>query len=105
MVNLDSYIGTLTADTIWTGLVFELPLVVLFLARVGIVGPEFLRTYRRHAYVLILVVGAIITPPDVTSQLLVSIPLIALYEGSILLAARALRAKDRAEARSAKAGK
>ena len=105
MVNLDSYISTLTADTIWTGLVFELPLIVLFLARIGIVGPEFLRTYRRHSFGLILVVGAIITPPDVTSQLLVSIPLIALYQGSILLAARALRAKDRAEARSAKAGK
>ena len=100
MVNLDSYISTLTADTIWTGLVFELPLVVLFLTRIGLVGPDFLRTYRRHAYILILIVAAIITPPDVSSQLLVSIPLIGLYELSIFLAARALRAKARAEAKA-----
>lgn len=94
LVDLNSYIGTITSLTLWTGVVFELPLVVLFLARSGIVSAEFLRTYRKHAYVLILVIGAIITPPDVTSQLLVSIPLIALYEGSIRLAARAQRKKE-----------
>jgi sec-independent protein translocase protein TatC len=63
-------------------------MVVYFLARTGIIGPKFLRKYRRHAYVLILFIGAIITPPDVTSQLLVSLPLMGLYEMSILLAAR-----------------
>jgi sec-independent protein translocase protein TatC len=95
MVDLESYIGTITTLTLWTGVVFELPMVVLFLARIGIVGPAFLRKYRRHAYVLILIIGAIFTPPDVTSQLLVALPLMLLYEGSILLAARALRARER----------
>lgn len=87
LVDLNSYIGTITSLTLWTGVVFELPIVVYFLARTGLLGPSFLRTYRRHAYVVILFIGAIITPPDVTSQLLVSIPLMGLYELSIFLAA------------------
>ncbi|MGV9011667.1 MAG: twin-arginine translocase subunit TatC [Flavobacteriales bacterium] len=98
LVDLNSYIGTITSLTLWTGVVFELPMIVYFLARTGLVGPEFLRTYRRHAYVLILIVGAIITPPDVTSQLLVSLPLMALYELSIFLAARTRRGMARAAA-------
>ena len=97
IVDLNSYIGTITSLTLWTGLVFELPMIVYFLARTGLVGPEFLRTYRRHAYVAILIIGAIITPPDVTSQLLVSLPLMALYEASIFLAARTRRGMERAE--------
>ncbi|MBK9422316.1 MAG: twin-arginine translocase subunit TatC [Flavobacteriales bacterium] len=101
LVDLNSYIGTITSLTLWTGVVFELPMIVYFLARTGLVGPEFLRTYRRHAYVLILIVGAIITPPDVTSQLLVSLPLMALYELSIFLAARTRRGMARAAAQKA----
>ncbi len=98
LVDLNSYISTITSLTLWTGLVFELPMVIYFLAHTGLVGPGFLRTYRRHAYVGILVVAAIITPPDVTSQLIVSIPLIGLYELSILMAARIQGAAERAEA-------
>lgn len=98
MVDLNSYIGTITSMTLWTGVVFELPMVVYFLARTGLVGAEFLRTYRRHAYVVILIIAAIITPPDVTSQLLVSLPLMALYEASITLAARTRRSMAKAEA-------
>ena len=103
LVDLNSYIGTITSLTLWTGVVFELPMVVYFLARTGVVGPGFLRTYRRHAYVIILIIAAIITPPDVTSQLIVSFPLIILYEGSIFLAARTVRARERAEANARKA--
>lgn len=87
-INLDSFIGTITSLALWTGIVFQLPLVVVFLTRLGLTGPAFLRTYRKHAYVLILVIAAIITPPDVTSQILVSMPLILLYEVSIFLSAR-----------------
>lgn len=106
LVDLNSYIGTITSLTLWTGVVFELPMIVYFLARTGLVGPAFLRTYRRHAYVVILIIGAIITPPDVTSQLLVSLPLMALYEGSILLAARTRRGMGRREkAKPEKAGR
>lgn len=102
LVDLNSYIGTITSLTLWTGLLFELPMVVYFLARTGLIGPAFLKTYRRHAYVAILVIATVITPPDVTSQLIVSVPLIGLYELSILLAARTQRAEARAEARSQK---
>lgn len=90
-INLDSFIGTVTSMTLWTGVVFQLPLVILFLTRIGIVGPAFLRTYRKHAYVAILILAAIITPPDVTSQILVSLPLFLLFEVSILLSARTHR--------------
>lgn len=90
-INLDSFIGTVTSLTLWTGVVFQMPLVILFLTRIGLVGPEFLRTYRKHAFVAILILAAIITPPDVTSQILVSVPLFVLYEVSILLSARAHR--------------
>jgi sec-independent protein translocase protein TatC len=88
---LDSYVGIFNSFLLWTGLAFELPVVMVFLARIGIVGAPFLRQYRKHAFVVILIVAAIITPPDVVSQILVSLPLLALFEVSILLAARTER--------------
>ena len=70
------------------GLIFELPIIMYFLAKIGLVTAIFLRNYRRYAYVIILILAAIVTPPDVVSQLIVTIPLIILYEISILIAAR-----------------
>lgn len=90
-VALDSYISMVTSVTLWTGLVFEMPLVILFLTKAGLVEPAMLRTYRKHAFVGILVIAAILTPPDVVSQLIVSGPLMLLYEVSILISARTLR--------------
>jgi sec-independent protein translocase protein TatC len=78
-----------------TGIVFQLPVVIYFLSRLGIVTADFLRKYRRHAFVVNLIVAAILTPPDVTSQILVSLPILLLYEISILVAARAERNKAR----------
>lgn len=95
-VALDSYIAMVTSVTLWTGVIFELPLVILFLTRAGIVTPAFLRTYRKHAFVVILILAAILTPPDVVSQLIVSVPLMALYEFGILIAGRTLRRMERA---------
>jgi sec-independent protein translocase protein TatC len=94
-VALDSYVAMITSVTLWTGIVFEMPLVILFLTKAGIVGPQFLRTYRKHAFVAILIIAAILTPPDVVSQLIVSGPLMILYEFSILVSARTLRSKER----------
>jgi sec-independent protein translocase protein TatC len=88
---VDSYVGLLNSFLLWTGLAFELPVVMVFLARIGLVGAAFLRQYRKHAFVVILVIAAVITPPDVISQILVSLPLLLLYEISILLAAKAER--------------
>ncbi|MCK6695151.1 MAG: twin-arginine translocase subunit TatC [Thermoanaerobaculia bacterium] len=92
---LDSYVTYMTMFTIPTGLIFEMPVVIYFLAKIGLVGPNFLRTYRRHAIVIILIIAAIITPPDVVSQTIVSIPLFILYEVSILVAARIQKKRER----------
>jgi sec-independent protein translocase protein TatC len=93
-INLASYISTIAFLTFATGLVFELPAVVYFLSRVGLVTPRFMRAYRRHAMVAILVVAAVITPsPDVSSQLLVALPLFGLYELSIFVSAYVQRGR------------
>lgn len=85
---LESFIGIVTQVTVWTGLVFEMPLVMHVLSRLGIVGPGMLRTYRRHAFVAILVIAAILTPPDIISQIIVAGPLMLLYEIGIFISAR-----------------
>lgn len=85
---LASYTNYLTMFTLPTGLVFQLPIVVYFLSKLGLVTPAFLRTYRRHAFVVFLVLSAIITPPDMITQLLIAIPLYGLYEVSISISAR-----------------
>jgi sec-independent protein translocase protein TatC len=83
---MDSYISTVTTLSLSTGLIFELPILVYFLTRFGLMSPEFMRKYRKHAVVVILIVAAVITPsPDVTSQLLVAFPLYFLYEASIFV--------------------
>lgn len=84
-INIRSYIGTLSSIVLASGLIFELPLISFFLTKVGIVTPSFLAKYRRHAIVVIFIVGAIITPPDVFSQMLVSFPLVGLYEIGIVI--------------------
>lgn len=85
-ITINSYISILTTLTLATGMVFQLPVVVFFLSKIGIITPEFMRTYRRHAMIVILIISALITPsPDVSSQLLVSLPLFLLYELSIFI--------------------
>ena len=84
-IEIDSYIGLVKSTSLATGLVFELPIVIYFLSRIGLVTPKFLRDYRRYAYVIILIIAAIVTPPDVISQMIVTIPLIILYEISIFI--------------------
>lgn len=87
-INILSYISTITSIIISGGIAFELPVVIYFLSTIGLLTPKFLRKYRRHAYVLLLILAAIITPPDVLSQMIVTIPLIFLYEVSIFISAR-----------------
>ncbi len=88
---LGSYISFLTMFTLLSGIIFELPIAVYFLTKLGLVTPSLMRNYRRHAIVLILVVSAIITPADVGSQIMVFIPVFILYELSIFISARVLR--------------
>ncbi len=87
-VALRSYISTVTMVTFATGIVFELPVIAYFLSRVGLLTPEFMRKNRKVAFILIIALSAIITPPDVFSQILVSIPLYVLYEVSIGISKR-----------------
>lgn len=86
-----SYISTLTTLTLSCGLMFQLPMIVFVLTKIGIVTPEFLRNFRRHSIVVILIIAAIITPPDILSQVLVSLPLFILYEISIWVSAWEVR--------------
>ena len=94
-INIRSYIGTITSICLATGLVFELPIIAFFLTKIGLITPNFMRQYRKHAIVVIFVLSAIITPPDIFSQTLVSIPLLILYEVSIMISARVMKQKDR----------
>ena len=89
--NLSSYIGMIKTSVLATGLLFELPIIIYFLAKLGLVTAEFLRKYRKYAIVIILVVAAIVTPPDVISQIIVSIPILLIYEASIFIAAAVVR--------------
>lgn len=84
-IDINSYIGLVKTTSLATGLIFELPIVIYFLSRFGIVSPQMLRDYRRYSIVIILIIAAIVTPPDVISQILVSIPLVILYEISIFI--------------------
>jgi len=97
-INLKSYIGTVTSLVFATGLIFELPILVYFLSKVGLMTPKFMRRYRKHAIVIILVLAGIITPPDVFSQILVTIPMYLLYEASVFISARIERERKEREA-------
>ena len=85
MISVDNYLSFLGNMVISFGVTFELPLILGFLAKVGIASPEFLRQKRRQAIVIILIVAAILTPPDIASQCLLAIPLIVLYELGIIV--------------------
>ncbi|HKM93971.1 MAG TPA: twin-arginine translocase subunit TatC [Prolixibacteraceae bacterium] len=95
-IKLNSYISTVTSVTFASGIIFELPIAVLFLSKAGLLTPQFMRKYRKHTYVLLLILSAIITPPDVFSQILVFIPLVILYEISVFISRSVIRKKERA---------
>lgn len=92
-IDLLSYISTVVMLTLACGLLFQLPMVVYVLSKGGLVTPVLMRTFRRHSFVVILVISAIITPSDVMSQFLVALPLFLLYEISIVISGRVLRSK------------
>lgn len=94
-INILSYISTVTSIVIAGGVIFELPVLAFFLSKIGVITPRFLRKFRRHAYIVLLIIAAIITPPDIFSQIAVCIPLIFLYEASILISARVEKARLR----------
>jgi sec-independent protein translocase protein TatC len=87
-IQLMSYVSLVAGISLASGVLFELPVIVYFFSKIGLLTPAFLRRYRRHAIIVILLIAAIITPPDVFSQVLVSMPLLLLYEISIGISRR-----------------
>ena len=96
-IKLSSYISTLVSITLTTGLVFELPIFIYFFTKIGLVTPEFLKKYRKHALVVVLILSAVITPPDITSQVLVALPIMLLYELSIGISRRVIMQQEKDE--------
>lgn len=83
--DLDSYVSLLRAATLSSGFIFELPILMYFFTKIGLVTPDFLKNNRKYAIVIVLSISAIITPPDIASQIIVTIPILILYEVSIFI--------------------
>jgi sec-independent protein translocase protein TatC len=94
---LTSYVNNMAMYAVPAGIIFELPIVVYFLTKVGLITPEFLKRYRKMAFVIILIMAAIITPPDVMTQFLIGIPLYILYEISIEISKRVIAQQEKEE--------
>lgn len=93
--NFASYISMITNALLGIAIVFELPIIIYFLTKIGLVTPQFLRRYRKYALVIVLVISAIITPPDIVSQIIVTIPLMVLYEISIVVSKMILKKQEK----------
>ena len=94
--DLDSYISLVRASVLACGIVFELPIIIYFLTKIGLVTPEFLRKYRKFALVIVLILSAVITPPDIASQVIVAVPVLILYEASIFISRGVIRRQKKA---------
>lgn len=90
-----AHINLITNTLLGVSLMFELPVIIYFLTKIGLVTPEFLKKYRKIALVLVLVLSAIITPPDVASQVIVTIPIMILYEISIFISRRVIKKENK----------
>ena len=91
---MSSFINYMIMFTAPAGLIFELPIIVYFLSKIGLVTPEGMKQYRRHSIIGVLMLSAMITPPDVVTQFLIGIPLYILYEVSIVVSARVNRENE-----------
>jgi len=98
--DLSSYTGLIRASVLACGLVFELPIIIYFLTKIGVVTPHSLRKYRKFALVGVLILAAVITPPDIASQIIVAIPVLLLYEVSILISRIVIKKQNKALASS-----
>lgn len=101
-IDISSFIATVRASVIACGIMFELPIIIYFLTKVGLVTPEILKKYRKIALVVVLILSAVITPPDVASQIVVSVPVLILYQISIYISKVVLRKEAKKEAKNAK---
>lgn len=100
-IDISSFVGTVRTSVIACGLIFELPIIVYFLTKVGLVTPEILKKYRKISLVVVLILAAVVTPPDVVSQILVALPILLLYQVSIYISKRVLKRQAKQEAKLA----
>jgi len=100
-ITLGSYISLVRSSSLASGLIFELPIVMYFLTKMGLITPEFLKRYRKHALVVVLILAAIITPPDIISQIIVGIPIMVLYEVSIFISKMVIKNELKKEKQNA----
>ena len=96
-IDISSYISLIRSAALASGLVFELPIIIYFLTKIGLVTPQFLKTYRKYALVIVLILSAIITPPDIASQVIVAIPILILYQVSIYISSLVIKNQQRKE--------
>ena len=89
--DLNSYTALIRASVLASGLIFELPILVYFLTKIGLITPELMRKYRKISLIMVMFLSAVITPPDVASQIIVAIPVLILYELSIFISKRVIR--------------
>lgn len=101
-IDISSYIALVRSSALASGLIFELPIIIYFLTKIGLVTPEILKTYRKYALVVVLILSAIITPPDIASQVIVAIPILILYQVSIYISKVVIRNQLKKEKREAK---
>lgn len=95
--NLESYISMIKTSVIAGGLFFELPIIIYLLTKIGLVTPAFLQNTRKYAVVIVLIIAAIVTPPDVVSQITVAVPMLLIYEISILISKLVVKKKEKNE--------
>ncbi|NQU54375.1 MAG: twin-arginine translocase subunit TatC [Bacteroidetes bacterium] len=94
-INTRSYISTVTSISLASGIVFLLPIFSYFLSKVGIITPALMKTYRKHSYVIMLLLSAVITPPDIFSQIMVCFPLVFLYEIGIMISRSVVKKREK----------
>ena len=103
-IDISSFISTVRASVIACGIMFELPIIIFFLTKVGLVTPETLKKYRKIALVIVLIVSAVITPPDVASQIIVAVPVMVLYQVSIYISSIVLKREAKNQRKNVKPG-
>ncbi len=94
-IDISSYIALVRSTALASGIIFELPIIIYFLTKIGLVTPQFLKKYRKYALVIVLIMSAIITPPDIASQVIVAIPVLILYQVSILISKIVIKNKKK----------
>ena len=95
--DLNSVIAVVRSSSLAAGLVFELPILVYFLTKIGFVTPQILKKYRKFALVIVLIISAVITPPDIASQVIVAVPILILYQVSIFISRIVVRNQNKKE--------